>query len=139
MTENTAAPKASQCLTQPMQEMPAPRANSTFHHIAVSSQGTSLDDAVEPRFGRASGFVLVDIETMQTQYVDNSQAQSMAQGAGIQAAENVANAGANAVLTGRVGPKAKAALDATSLYIGQNYDGMTVRQAVEKFIASIHA
>jgi predicted Fe-Mo cluster-binding NifX family protein len=39
--------------------------------IAVTSEGPSLDDQIDPRFGRAAGFVVVDLETMDTRYIDN--------------------------------------------------------------------
>ena len=101
--------------------------------IAVTSEGPTLDDRVDPRFGRAGGFVVVDPETMEAQYVDNGQSQAMAQGAGIQAAERIVNAGAGIVLTGFVGPKAFSALRAAGVEVGQNLDGITVREAVERF------
>lgn len=102
--------------------------------VAVTSEGPTLDYQVDPRFGRAGGFVIVDTETMESVYVDNGSSQARAQGAGIQAAENVANAGVQVVLTGYVGPKAFSALSAAKIRIGQDVDGMTVREAVEKFI-----
>jgi predicted Fe-Mo cluster-binding NifX family protein len=102
--------------------------------VAVTSEGPTLDYQVDPRFGRAGGFVIVDTETMETTYVDNGSSQARAQGAGIQAAENVANAGAEVLLSGYVGPKAFDALAAARIKVGQDVDGMTVREAVEKFI-----
>ncbi len=101
--------------------------------IAITSEGPGLDDQVDPRFGRAAGFVVVDLETMETQYIDNGQSQIMAQGAGIQAAELIARAGASCLLTGFVGPKAFQALSAAGIKIGQNLEGLTVREAVERF------
>ena len=104
-----------------------------MNRIAVTSEGPSLDDMVDPRFGRAAGFVVVDLETMDTQYIDNGQSQVMAQGAGIQAAELVARAGVSCLLTGYVGPKAFKALAAAGIKVGQNLEGLTVRDAVERF------
>ena len=101
--------------------------------IAITSTGPTLDDQVDPRFGRAAGFLIVDSETMDTRYLDNGQSQVMAQGAGIQAAETVARAGVGWVLTGYVGPKAYQALSAAGIKVGQNLEGLTVRQAMEKF------
>tara|TARA_Y100001978_G_scaffold199412_1_gene213668 strand:+ start:4883 stop:5311 length:429 start_codon:yes stop_codon:yes gene_type:complete len=101
--------------------------------VAVSSEGPTLGDRVDPRFGRAGGFAVVDLETMEVEYVDNGTSQTMAQGAGIQAAENVANAGAQVLLSGYVGPKAFAALEAAGIAVGQDVDGMTVGEAVQKF------
>lgn len=108
---------------------------SSIKKIAVTSEGPTLDARVDPRFGRAAGFVIVDLATMKTEYVDNGGSQVMNQGAGIQAAENVANADAQAVLSGYVGPKAFTALTAAGIQVGQDVDGMTVREAVEKFKA----
>ena len=101
--------------------------------IAITSEGPGLDDQVDPRFGRAAGFVIVDLETMETQYIDNGQSQIMAQGAGIQAAELIARSGASWLLTGYVGPKAFQALSAAGIKIGQNLEGLTVRDAVDRF------
>jgi predicted Fe-Mo cluster-binding NifX family protein len=102
--------------------------------IAISSEGPSLDDQVDPRFGRAGGFIIVDPDTMATQYIDNGASQVMGHGAGLQAAENVATAGAKVVLSDYVGPKAFSALTAVGIKVGQNCGNMTVREAVEKFI-----
>ena len=107
---------------------------SMIRKIAVSSEGPSLEDMVDPRFGRAGGFVVVDTATMTTEYVDNGAAQIMPQGAGIAAAEAVSNSGADAVLSGYVGPKAFAALEAAGIRVCQDMDGMTVGDAVRKFL-----
>ncbi len=101
--------------------------------IAISCDEPSLDAQVDPRFGRAAGFLIVDPETMTFTYQENGQAQAMARGAGIQAAETVIRAGATAVLTGYVGPKAFQALAAGKVRIIQDLANMTVRQAVERY------
>ena len=101
--------------------------------IAVSSEGPDLDARVDPRFGRAAGFMIVDPQTMAFDFVDNGATQVMAQGAGIQAAELVAGTGASVVLTGYVGPKAFQALSAVGIAVGQNLNDMTVRDAIQRF------
>jgi predicted Fe-Mo cluster-binding NifX family protein len=101
--------------------------------IAVTSEGPTLDHQVDPRFGRAAGFVVVDLETMGIQYLDNGHSQAMSRGAGIQAAELIARAGVGCLLTGYLGPKAFEALSAAGIQVGQNLEGLTVRQAVERF------
>jgi predicted Fe-Mo cluster-binding NifX family protein len=101
--------------------------------IAVSSEGPDLDGPVDPRFGRAAGFIIVDPDTMANEYVDNSTSQGMAQGAGIQAAELMTRHAVGVVLTGYVGPKAFQALSAAGIKIGQNLEELSVRQAVEKY------
>jgi len=105
----------------------------TMEKIAVSCDGPGLDDPVESRFGRAAGFMIVDPETLEFEYLDNGASQAMARGAGIQAAENVARSGAKVVLTGYVGPKAFQTLQAAGVPIGQNMENLTVREAVEQY------
>jgi predicted Fe-Mo cluster-binding NifX family protein len=103
--------------------------------IAISCEEPSLNAQVDPRFGRAAGFLIVDSESMDFEYLDNGASQVMAQGAGIQAAEIVAQSGAFVVLTGFVGPKAFRALSAAGIQVGQNLEGVTVRQAIERYKA----
>ncbi len=106
-----------------------------MNRIAITSEGPNMTDRVDPRFGRAGGFIVVDLDTMASTYVDNGGSQALSHGAGIQAAENIVNAGASVLLTGSVGPKAFAALKASGVKIGHNMGGMTVAQAVEAFKA----
>lgn len=101
--------------------------------IAVTSDGPDLDGPLDPRFGRAAGFMIVNPKTLEFTYLDNGTSQAMAQGAGIQAAENVAGSGAKVVLTGYVGPKAFQALSAAKISVVQNLENLTIRQAVERF------
>lgn len=108
---------------------------SKLEKIAITSEGPTLDDVLDPRFGRAAGYIIVDPRTLQFQYVDNGGSQARAQGAGIQAAEVIIQAGANVVLTGYVGPKAFTALQAAGIKVGRNLDNMTVREAVERYRA----
>jgi len=101
--------------------------------ILVSSQGPSLDDQVDPRFGRAAYFIVVDPETLEFEVIDNSAGRAAAQGAGIQAAETVVNAGAKVVLSGFIGPRAYEGLAAAGIQIGQGVEGLTVKEAVQRY------
>jgi predicted DNA-binding protein (UPF0251 family)/predicted Fe-Mo cluster-binding NifX family protein len=101
--------------------------------IAVSSEGRDMDSPVDPRFGRAAGFIILDSDTMSFEYVSNTASQGMAQGAGIQAAELMSLHAVGVVLTGYVGPKAFQALSAAGIKVGQNLEDLSVRQAVEKY------
>ena len=103
--------------------------------IAVTSEGPDFSDAVDARFGRAGGLVLVDLATMATTYVDNGSAQALAQGAGIRAVENLVQAGAQIIMTGHVGPKAFTALKAVGIRVVQGLGNLTVGAAVEQFKA----
>ena len=101
--------------------------------IAITAESPDLEARIDPRFGRAAGFVVIDPDTMNFDYVDNGASQVMAKGAGIQAAEILAGTGAGVLLTGFVGPKAFQALSAAGIAIGQDLENLTVRQAVQNF------
>jgi predicted Fe-Mo cluster-binding NifX family protein len=99
--------------------------------VAVTSQGSDLAAAVDPRFGRAKSFIAVDTESGEFSVCDNAQNLNAAQGAGIQAAANVIDLDVDAVVTGNVGPKAFAALKEGNvpIFIGA---GGTVADAVQQ-------
>jgi predicted Fe-Mo cluster-binding NifX family protein len=98
--------------------------------IAITSQGASLDSLVDPRFGRATHFILADAESGAFTAHDNAQNLNAPQGAGIQAAQTVARLGAEAVLTGHVGPKAFTVLKAANIIVYTGASG-TVREAID--------
>lgn len=99
--------------------------------IAVSAGNDSLDAQIDPRFGRCQCFVIVDSATMEVDAIPNT-SRSAASGAGIHAAQTIANQGVKLVLTGRVGPNAQQVLAAAGIEIITGVDG-TVRDAVETF------
>ena len=86
----------------------------------VTAAGPDLQSPVDPRFGRARYFLLVDTQTGQFTAHDNVQNLNAPQGAGIQSAQAVVQLGAEAVLTGNVGPKAFTTLKAgrVAVYTG---------------------
>ncbi len=100
--------------------------------IAVSAQGKDLNASVDPRFGRAPYFIIVDPDTMEYEAVDNKQSLNLPQGAGVQAAMNVINREAKILLTGNCGPKAFKTLKAAGVDVITGVKG-TVKEAVEKF------
>lgn len=102
--------------------------------IVITASGTTLDSPVDTRFGRAMHFVLVDTETLEVQARDNAQNLNAAQGAGIQAAQNVVNLGAEAVVSGHCGPKAFRVLKAAGIKVFTT-QAATVREAVDLFKA----
>jgi predicted Fe-Mo cluster-binding NifX family protein len=91
--------------------------------IAITAGGATLDSPVDQRFGRASRFILFDTKTRAHTTIDNTQALDSAQGAGIQAAETVARAGAECLITGHCGPKAFRVLSASGIQICTGAEG----------------
>jgi predicted Fe-Mo cluster-binding NifX family protein len=98
--------------------------------IAISSQGKYPESNVDPRFGRAKYFIVYDTETDSFSAIDNNQNLQAAQGAGIQAAQNVANQKADMVISGNLGPKAYRTLKAAGIRIALWSNG-SVKEAIE--------
>ena len=99
--------------------------------VCVSAVANSLDAQLDPRFGRCPYFVIVDSESMHFEAIPNM-ASGVTGGAGIQAAQIIANKGVKVVITGNVGPNAFQALSAAGIKIVTGAFG-TVREAVEKY------
>lgn len=102
--------------------------------IAITSQGPDLNSQVDPRFGRAKQFIVVDTDTEEFSAHDNTQNLNAAQGAGIQAGRTVSDLGVEAVITGNVGPKAFATLQAANIKIFFATSG-TVKEAIARLKA----
>jgi predicted Fe-Mo cluster-binding NifX family protein len=100
--------------------------------IAISSQGDNLKAPIDSRFGRAQSFIIYDTETDTFEHIENTQNLNLPQGAGIQTAQNVANTGAKAVISGHVGPKAFSALSQGGIEMYFASAG-TVEEAVEAY------
>lgn len=100
--------------------------------LAVSAKGQTLDSELDPRFGRAKYFLLVDSEGENLEVVENRQNLQMPQGAGIQAAQTVVEKGAQAVLTGNCGPKAFQVLEAARIPVAVGLEG-SVREVITQF------
>lgn len=99
--------------------------------VCISSTGRDLDANLDPRFGRCQVFLFVDTETQETEAVENPAAMSGG-GAGTKAAQLVSERGAEAVLTGNVGPNAYAALEAAGIKIFTGLSGVC-REALNSF------
>jgi len=98
--------------------------------IAVTAEKGTPESPVDSRFGRAKYFIVHDTETGAWTVIDNIQNLQSAQGAGIQSASAVVNAGCETVLTGHCGPKAFAALGKAGVTV-YLVAGGTVREAID--------
>jgi predicted Fe-Mo cluster-binding NifX family protein len=100
--------------------------------ISVSARGKHLDSEVDPRFGRTSGFVLFDTENGSADYLDNSAQSDSTKGTGAKAAQMVAKAGAEVLITGQLGPNAAQVLRKSGIKIYACSSG-TVRETIQAF------
>ena len=100
--------------------------------IAISSAGKQLDSNLDPRFGRAPYFIILDEETMDFITVENTQNLNLSQGAGIQAGKTIADQHVDALITGHCGPKAFRVLQSAGIKIVTGAGGK-VSDAVDQF------
>ena len=76
--------------------------------IAISSTGKDLESQVDVRFGRCSYFIIAEVEGKEiksSESIENTSAAQMG-GAGITAAQMVADKKVDAIITGNMGPRA---------------------------------
>ena len=100
--------------------------------IVITASGPTLDSPVDQRFGRASSFILFDTMTREHTIMNNTHALDSAQGAGVQAAEAVAHAAAQCLITGHCGPKAFRVLSAAGIRVCTGAGG-SVAEAIAAF------
>ena len=102
--------------------------------VAVTCQGKDVGDEIDPRFGRAPRFLIVDTESMDVEVIENTQSLDLPQGAGIQAAQNILTAKPDMVLTGSCGPKAFKVLQAARVKVVVGVKGK-ITDAVKALLA----
>lgn len=102
--------------------------------IVFTTSGSDLNAPLDSRFGRASKFLVYDLDSETFEVIDNQQNLNAAQGAGIQSAEAVARLGAKALVTGHCGPKAFRVLLTAEIKI-YNTDARTVAEALDLYRA----
>jgi predicted Fe-Mo cluster-binding NifX family protein len=102
--------------------------------LSITAAGNDLSAATDAAFGRAPWFMLIDTETGAAEAVANPSVNA-GHGAGIAAAQLMADRGVAAVLTGRLGPKAQAALSAAGIAMHEGMPACTVSEALAQFKA----
>jgi len=103
--------------------------------IAVTASQDSVDSPIDMRFGRCPYYVIFETENKNIkghEIVKNTAGTQM-RGAGITAAQLVANKGVKVIITGNIGPKAYGVLSSTGIKIVTNVSG-NVKDAVEKYL-----
>ncbi len=99
--------------------------------ICISSTGNSVDSTMDPRFGRAAYFVITNTDSMESEIIPNSAANSGG-GAGITSGQLMVDKGVGAVITGNVGPNAMNVLKAAKIEIYRG-ESTSVQENIEKF------
>ena len=101
--------------------------------ICITASSEGLDSEVDPRFGRCSHFIIYDPDTRSVESISNASVAASG-GAGIKAAEIIANAGVAALLTGGLGPNAFSIFEEFGIDVLVGAKG-TVREAISQYEA----
>lgn len=101
--------------------------------IAIPVENNNLESGVCPSFGRAPYFLFYNTETKENYFLDNSAVASQG-GAGIRAAQVIADHGVKALLTHRCGENAEEVLKKAEVLIYKTKPG-TAEQNIEAFVA----
>lgn len=82
--------------------------------VLITVTSPNFEASLDPRFGRAAYFLMVDSETLEWEAQPNSAVHASG-GAGIKAAQFVVNSGCKAVISGDCGPNAFDVIDAAGV------------------------
>ncbi len=99
--------------------------------IALTVLTDGVNGEMDSRFGRCEYFVLYDRETSDSKVVEN-EAKRAGSGAGVSAAQFLADQNVQVVITGEIGPKAKRALQAAEITTFIEAEG-TVIEALKDY------
>lgn len=99
--------------------------------LAITISGETHDAPFDPRFGRATAFLFADLSTGTREIIPNPGLAAPG-GAGVQAAQLIANLGAGAVVSGAFGPKAFQALQAAKIdmLLAPERDRLTANEVI---------
>ena len=90
--------------------------------ICITSKGKDLGVEVDPKFGRARYFLIVDPNTMEFEVIENPNVET-AHGAGIQTAQFISSKDVGTVLTGNCGPNAQEVLQSAGIKVISGVSG----------------
>jgi predicted Fe-Mo cluster-binding NifX family protein len=104
--------------------------------IAITlAESGGLDTQMDPRFGRAAAFLIVDADEGTVIAEESNGAVAAAHGAGTAAASTMSRHGVEGVVSGRFGPKAAQALSAMDIAMWTAPSGVTAREALSLYKA----
>jgi predicted Fe-Mo cluster-binding NifX family protein len=103
-------------------------------NIVITTISPSIDAEVDPRFGRGAYFLVVDSDTLEWQAYPNPAATASG-GAGVQAAQIVAQHGAQVAISGDFGPNAYDALAAVGIqmFLAPADQALTAREMLARY------
>jgi len=104
--------------------------------IAISvSRTNGLDSPLDPRFGRAGGYIVVEQDTRTVVAELENRFAGFAHGAGTGAAGLMDQQNVDIIISGRFGPKAEQALAFFGVEMWTAPEGITVGEALDRLAA----
>jgi len=100
--------------------------------ICISAVGNNLNATLDPRFGRAIYFLIVNDKGKLIKAIKNSGVQAI-RGAGVAAAQLVVNEKVDAVITGNIGPNASMVLINSGVKIFFGDPSMKIKDILQKY------
>jgi predicted Fe-Mo cluster-binding NifX family protein len=88
---------------------------------------------MDHRFGRAAGFFVIDTDSGETQFLDNSKNNDAEHGAGTSASQFLASEHINVLISGRIGPKAGKVLGKAGIKSMLGIEGSTIKRMFEDY------
>jgi len=103
--------------------------------ICITAQGSELNSPIDPRFGRAQYFLIIDPKDFKFEAIKNPNTDAP-HGVGIKSAQLLSVQGVGIVLTGHVGPKADQVLQAAKIQIITGISG-TAKDVYDDYINQV--
>ncbi len=101
--------------------------------VGISATGGDLNARVDDRFGRCPWFLVVDSDSLKFTALENRHAEE-GMGAGMAAAKDLIDVRVDAVISGRLGPKAYEVLKADNIDIFLVSGDVTVKDALARLM-----
>lgn len=99
--------------------------------IAITSKGKSLNDELDPRFGRSANLIMYETDSGEFEVIENTN-MAMAGGAGVKTAQLVISKGAKAVISGSFGPNSFSVLKAADIEMYTDSQGK-ITEVINRF------
>jgi len=100
--------------------------------ICITSIGPDMDSTIDPRFGRCQYFIIADEKGKLIKSIKNTGVRA-SRGAGITAAQIVADEKVDVLITGNIGPNAFNVLSSSGVKIYSGILNLTTKEAIKKF------
>jgi len=99
--------------------------------ICISSTGKNLSSSVDPRFGRCAYFLIIDSENKEEFEVIENIGTHAQHGAGVTAAQIIADKKIDVAISGNFGPNAYLVLSQVGVKCYTTSSSMSIKEALE--------